>query len=181
MKKITNKEVFRKLVIMDFDGTLIDTQTPEEGKGIWKEKTGNDWPHKGWWGRKESLDMDVFEHPPIPRVKAEYDKDSGKEENLMVMLTGRRRKLSAEVEKIIHANDMCFHKYLYNYGSDTLSNKIEQVGKLLDEFEGIEFVAMFEDRDEHIPHFKQMLEEYVDKKRIIGYEIVHITDSDRGR
>ena len=131
--------------IFDFDGTLVDSQTPDEGRTIWKEKTGNDWPHKGWWGRKESLDMDVFDQNVIPRVKAEYDKDTGKEENLMVMLTGRRSKLSGEVEKIIHANDMTFHKYLYNYGNSTLDNKVEQIGNLMSEFKGIEFISIFED------------------------------------
>jgi len=30
------------------------------GKETWKEKTGEDWPHLGWWGRATSLDPDIF-------------------------------------------------------------------------------------------------------------------------
>ncbi len=47
--KITNISIF------DFDGTLIDTMTPEQGKKIYKEKTGKEWKYKGWWGKIESL------------------------------------------------------------------------------------------------------------------------------
>ena len=63
-----DKSKITKIEIYDFDGTLVDTQLPDTGKPIWKEKTGEDWPYKGWWGRVESLDMDVFEQKPVPSV-----------------------------------------------------------------------------------------------------------------
>jgi len=39
----------KKLISFDFDDTLVHTTLPAEGKVIWKEKTGEDWPHRGWW------------------------------------------------------------------------------------------------------------------------------------
>ena len=61
-------EQIRKVSIYDFDGTLIKTPEPELGKKIWKEKTGEDYPHKGWWGKRESLDIDIFEHEPFADI-----------------------------------------------------------------------------------------------------------------
>ena len=64
----------KNLVIFDFDQTLMDTLGKEEGLKIWKEKTGQDYPHKGWWGRKESLDLDVFDIEPNEDVLTDYYK-----------------------------------------------------------------------------------------------------------
>ena len=51
----------KKLISFDFDDTLVKTPLPEEGKIVWKEKTGTDWPHRGWWSKPESLDMEIFD------------------------------------------------------------------------------------------------------------------------
>ena len=61
-----------KLSVFDFDGTTVDTGMPDTHKIIYKEKTGEDWPHKGWWGRPESLDTNIFDFKAIPEVKSAY-------------------------------------------------------------------------------------------------------------
>jgi phosphoserine phosphatase len=33
-----------KLAVFDFDGTLVDTPLPENGRKEYKAKTGQDWP-----------------------------------------------------------------------------------------------------------------------------------------
>ncbi len=50
----------KRILIFDFDGTLIDTDTPESGKALWFEEFGFDWPFTGWWGRPESLDSRIY-------------------------------------------------------------------------------------------------------------------------
>lgn len=40
--------MIKKLSFYDFDGCLVNSPEPEEGKRIYKEKTGDDYPHKGW-------------------------------------------------------------------------------------------------------------------------------------
>lgn len=50
----------KRIAIFDFDGTLIDTDTPESGKPLWLEEFGFEWPFKGWWGRPESLDSRIY-------------------------------------------------------------------------------------------------------------------------
>lgn len=50
----------KRIAIFDFDGTLIDTDTPESGKRLWLQEFGFEWPFTGWWGRPESLDSRIY-------------------------------------------------------------------------------------------------------------------------
>jgi hypothetical protein len=168
-----DKEITR-LAIFDFDGTTMDTLSPEVGKPIYKEKTGEEWPHKGWWSKPESLDMSIFDFKPLPEVKSAFNKEAVSNNTLMVSLTGRMKKLSDKVEAVLHANGYKFDKYLYNYGSDTLSNKIEQIGNLLKEFPSVRTIFMIDDRNEHVPIFKQYLDELVKSGRLDDYDFTHV-------
>ena len=53
----------KKLVCFDFDDTFFHTPKPEDGKKVWLEKTGEHWAHKGWWGKSETIDLDIFDIP----------------------------------------------------------------------------------------------------------------------
>ena len=64
-----------KLSVFDFDGTLIATPLPDSGKIAYEEKTGKTWPHKGWWGQADSLDMNVFDIQPNPDVVNDFKKE----------------------------------------------------------------------------------------------------------
>lgn len=169
-----DKVKISRIAIFDFDGTTMNTLYPEIGKPIYKQKTGQDWPFKGWWGRKESLDMSIFDFKPLPEVKSAFDKESANKNTLMVSLTGRRKDLASYVEAVLHANGYKFDKYLYNYGSDTLSNKIEQITNLLKEFPTVRTIALFDDRTEHIPTFKEFLEGQVSSGRLDDFDITEI-------
>lgn len=166
----------KKIAIFDFDGTLVRTQMPEDGKVIWKNTTGNDWPHVGWWSKKESLDTNVFNQEPILAVIEAYHNHNDCDETLMVMLTGRRTHLSVEVEQILNDNDLSFDKYLYNYGGATLQNKIEQIDKLIKEFSDVECITLFDDRFEHIPTFKDHFYGLMDSKVIELFDIYHVDE-----
>jgi len=166
------------IIVMDFDGTTMDTLNPDKGRPIYKEKTGQDWPFKGWWGRPESLNMDVFDFQPIPEVKAAYNKVAPNINALKVSLTGRRPNLGKLVEAILTANGYKFDKYLFNYGSDTLSNKIEQLGKLLEEFPNVKYVALYDDRDEHVPTFKKWGDDQIKSGRLDDFNFTHVFNED---
>jgi FMN phosphatase YigB (HAD superfamily) len=102
------KETITKISIFDFDGTLINTATPDTGKDTWKDKTGQDWPYIGWWSKKESLDSNVFDNNPISSVIDAYKVESNNPNTLLVMMTGRISKLSNEVESILLSNGLKF-------------------------------------------------------------------------
>jgi len=175
-----------KLYVFDFDATLIDTALPEEGRRIWKEKHGFPFPSKsadeveqnkkitGWWGRKESLDMETFVMPLIPEVKSAYDKVKNDPDVMKVMLTGRRGKMGNEVKNILDSHGLKFDAYLFNNKSDTLTAKITYLNELLSNNPDIKDVTLFDDRTEHIPTFENWGKELVDSGRLVDFTMNHI-------
>jgi hypothetical protein len=155
-----------KLYVFDFDATLVDTPLPEKGRRTWKEKHGFPFPSKsadeveqnkkitGWWGRKESLDMETFDMPLIPEVKSAYDKVKNDPDVMKVMLTGRHEKMANEVKAILDRKKLDFDMYLYNNKSDTLSAKIDYLNDILSSNPSIVDVVLHDDRDEHIATFQ---------------------------
>jgi len=174
IEELGKTNVIIRIAILDFDGTTMDTLYPEVGRPIYKEKTGEDWPFKGWWGRPESLDMSIFDFKPLPEVKSAFNKEVVNKNTLMVSLTGRRKNLGDKVEAILHANGYKFDKYLYNYGSDTLSNKIEQITNLLKEYPSVRTIAMWDDRISHFDSFNGFGKSLVDSGRLDDFKLNEI-------
>lgn len=175
-----DKRVITKLAVFDFDGTLVDTPLPvmvQKGKHNvatspeWEEKTGKPWPHVGWWGRKESLDMDVFDMPTISSVISDYKREVSDPNTLTIMLTGRLKKLGSEVKAVLDAKGLSFDMYLYNNGGETSKNKIKQMNKILDEYPSITTVEMWDDRTGHISTFQSWGDSLEGKKFKINHVI----------
>lgn len=168
-KKIT------KLSIFDFDGTLIDTPLPDTGKIQYQEKTGKPWPHEGWWGKRESLDMEIFDMKAIPAVKESYHEEKSKEETLMVMLTGRlinnKVDLTPEVKAILEAHKFEFDEYILNRGGSTEVSKMKTITKLLEKYKDVDTIEMWDDRLSHIPIFKEFGEKLIESGRITHFKI----------
>jgi hypothetical protein len=163
-----------KLVVFDFDGTLIRSPLPDTGKDIWLEKTGNEWPHTGWWSKVESLDMDVFDIPLIEETIGHYHLGKDDETVGMIVLTGRLPFLSSNVKKILESNNLIFDGYFFNTGGKTDLVKIKTLNELLETYPNIVSIEMFEDRDEHIEVFNKWGQELVISNRLIGFNINHI-------
>lgn len=179
------KNEITRLVCFDFDGTLVDTGMPETHKPIWKEKTGFIFPAKtfedslkfktnnirGWWGRKESLDLDVFEFDVKSIVTDSHALAVDKEDTMVIMLTGRRKKLSSEVKKILDSHNLHFDEYRFNYGSDTFSNKIEQLEEILNNNETIMDVELWDDRKPDFIRFNEWGNELVKIGRLKSFKL----------
>ena len=56
-------EETRELHVWDFDGTLVNTPVPDTGRAQYERETGHPWPHRGWWGRAESLEPPLTWEP----------------------------------------------------------------------------------------------------------------------
>lgn len=165
---------FTKLSVFDFDGTLVDTPLPEEGKKIYKEKTGKDWPHAGWWGQPMSLDMQVFEMPTITNVINDYKKEIQNSDTMIVMVTGRMVKLTDLVKDILNRHGLKFHEYHFNRGGSTESAKKKTFDQILSQHPSIKEVSIYDDRSEHIGVFKTWGEEQLDSDRLESFKIFQI-------
>lgn len=143
-----------KIYLIDFDSTLSKTPSSEEGRVIWKEKMGSEYPHKGWYGRNDSLNMDVFEIPPIEPTLSIVKQKYGIEGTKVFLLTGRLPKNGPFVEKIINSYGLKFDDYFYKTGHETLYFKLKKMSELLEEYPDTEEVTLLEDRIEHFDAFE---------------------------
>jgi len=160
------------LSIYDFDSTIAYTYGPEIGKQIWKNVTGFDYPFKskkdfdikkntnGWWGKLESMDPDVFDIKLNTKVVKSLLYDIKNDSVYTVLLTGRRKdkKVNFEpyIKQILEKNNIPnLDEYCLNNKNDTLNFKLSELDRLKALFENLKHINIWEDRLEHIPHFKQ--------------------------
>ena len=148
------KENIHKISIFDFDGTLMNTPSPSEGKSEWESKTNKTYPHIGWWSKPESLDTTIFNITPISSTIESYENEKDNPETLIIMLTGRIPNLSNQIEEILTTNKVYFDEYHYKGDGDTLSSKINTIKSLLNRYPNVELIEMWEDRVNHAKEFE---------------------------
>jgi len=146
---------YRKLISFDFDATLFHTALEDEGKTIWKEKTGEKWPYVGWWSKPETLDTTIFDTPLNRPVYNEYLNAVSDSDNFVILATGRIEKLRPQVEAILNKNNLSFDGVFCKIGpGDTFYFKTKLFERLIDDLKPDEFV-MYDDREEHLVEFKE--------------------------
>lgn len=160
-----------KLAVFDFDATLMDTPMPDEGKIIWKEKTGEEYPHVGWWGRKESLDTTVFDINPFPSVENALKDAYNNPNTYTVLLTSRLEKLRPEVEKILNQHNIDVDEILLK---KTNQEKNERVEEILSRFDSIDTVNLYDDREKEFNVYRKLKEKFSDKT-------INIYKADQGK
>lgn len=143
---------YDKIISFDFDDTLCHTPLPEEGKVIWKQKTGFDWPHKGWWSKRESLDTEIFDIPVNKWTYEKYLDSISDDSSYVILVTGRIEPLRKQVELVLNKNNLSFNDVFLNFGGDTFSFKTRLFENLIKQHEPSELV-MYDDREEHIVRF----------------------------
>jgi len=94
----------KRLAVYDFDGTLMNSPEKEEGIPQWEKVRGEKYPYKGWWGRPESLDTNVFDIKSFPSILNQFNKDKGNPDTVVVILTSRMEKLRPQVENVLKLN-----------------------------------------------------------------------------
>jgi hypothetical protein len=159
-----------KIAVFDFDGTLINTQLPETGKIEYEKKTGKPWPHQGWWGRPESLDLGIFDMPIIKSVEIDYIREKSNQKTLLVLLTGRMKKLEPEVLKVLEKYNLVFDEYYFNTGGSTDVFKVKILTELANRYPHCAF-ELWEDRHEHIPIFENWGKDAVLAGKITDFNI----------
>ncbi len=141
------------LNVFDFDGTLMDSPLPETGKEKYKEITGKDWPHRGWWGQIDSLEP--FEVKPIEGTKDLYNQYSVIPNSINVLMTNRLAKFEPIVK------DKLSGLYIFDYYDFKNDNreKPERIKEILKNNPSIDTINIFDDMDEQIERFNRFKEE----------------------
>lgn len=141
------------LNVFDFDGTLMDSPMPEPGKTKYKEITGKDWPHRGWWGQIDSLEP--FDVKPIEATKKLYNEYTVLPNSVNVLMTNRLAKFEPVVKDKLRGLYIFDH---YDFKNDN-REKPERIKEILKNNPSIEIINIFDDMDEQIERFNIFKEE----------------------
>jgi hypothetical protein len=145
--------MIKRLAVFDMDGTLIDTPMPEQGKIMWEKHYGKPYPYLGWWGRPESLDLNVFDIVPFQSVKHQLDKEIATEDTFVIILTSRMEKLRPQVQAILDKNDISVDKLDMKRAE---GDKGIKVLRYVQQFPELVEINVFEDRDTDIQSYENI-------------------------
>ena len=156
-KKLLNESIenITKISIFDFDGTLMRTPHPDEGKIEWENFYNKKYPHIGWWGKPESLDDAVFNIEPVENTINDYKKEMENPNTLVIMLTGRLPHQHDQIMELLKFHKIIFTEYHYKESGDTLNSKLNSIINLLNRFPQVNYMEMWEDREPHAIAFEE--------------------------
>lgn len=149
----------QELHVYDFDGTLIDTPRPEDGKPFWEAVTGEQWPHKHWWPASETLDMDVFDIRPNEHVIAEFEQSNTSQNVTTLIMTGRPKKLRREVSAILTKYDIVPDELILSDGLETLTFKLQVIKEWIRRIP-LTRIIFWDDRQPHLDAFRALEVEF---------------------
>jgi hypothetical protein len=141
------------LNVFDFDGTLMNSPLPEEGKIKYMELTGQSWPHKGWWGQIDSLKP--FDVKPIESTKDLYNQYTVLPNSVNILMTNRLAKFEPVVKEKLSG------LYVFDYYDFKNDNreKPDRIKEILKNNPSIEIINIFDDMDDQIERFNRFKEE----------------------
>jgi len=142
-----------KIVIFDFDSTLVNTMNAEDGKRIWAEKMGEPFPKGSWWASRDSLNTEIFDHPVNEWIKNYYDIHTNEPNSVVYLVTGRIKRMEDGVRKILDKHALSFKDVLCNPTHDTYSFKIGVYEQKIKEYPNATELIMYDDRAEHLVKF----------------------------
>jgi hypothetical protein len=154
------------LSFYDFDGTLIDSPMPDTGRVEWKNKTGKDYPHEGWWGRPDSLNTDVFDVKPFPAILNQLKADMTKSDTYVILLTARIGRLQDAIENVLRINNIQVDEVSVKNGG---AEKDVRVKNFLTKFPNVDTINLYDDRDKEMKVFGQLKNDIGDKYQVNIY------------
>jgi len=164
--------MIKRLAFYDMDGTLMNTPHPEEGKKMWEKVKGEKYPYEGWWGRAESLDLEVFNIEPFGTVLSQLKDDTARPDTYTVLLTSRVKKLLPQIQKLLNSHNITFNEYSLKSGS---ADKGDRIKTIMRKFPDVKEISVFDDRQKELDILSKL-------KADIGDDVtVNIYKADEGK
>lgn len=150
---MTMKNTIMRLHVFDFDNTLFKTFEPEEGKIMWEKYYEKPYPYQGWWGRPESLDLNVFDIKPYPSVLNQLKKDTVLPNTFVMIMTSRMEKLRSEVEAVLNKNKINVDLVEMKRAE---GNKGIKLLRFIDKFPDLKVINVYDDRQSDIEAYEDV-------------------------
>jgi hypothetical protein len=160
-----------KVSFYDFDGTIIDSPTPEIGKLLWEKKKGMLYPYRGWWSKKESLDFTVFKLEPIEEVIKKLKKDIKNPNCWVVLLTNRMSKLENEVLDVLDTLNLHFDEIQMK--KDFHSPKSIRIKNVIQNFPQVNNIDIYDDDNINIQDFIELRKELYQSGYTVEINKIH--------
>ncbi len=145
--------MIKRLNAFDFDGTLINSPEPEDGKKIWLDVKGEQYPHLGWWGRPESLDLDVFDIKPFSSVLNQLKKEIVLPNTYVIILTSRMEKLRPYVQAVLDKNNIVVDKLDMKRAE---GDKGVKILRYIEQFPELKVINVYDDRESDIQAYENI-------------------------
>jgi len=169
------------MVIYDFDGTLFRSPEKEKGMQRYAEEIGKPYPHKGWWGRIESLMPPVVPHVPdlswyVSKTIKQYHIDQACPKTNIILMTGRTNKFRSRIISLLENQNIRFSQMYFcndhdSSGANTFEVKANRIKKLLNP--NIETLEIWEDRPDQIHQFNILTQELYNNLTHLVKILVH--------
>lgn len=172
-----------RLYIFDFDGTLMRSPEPEEGKALYERTFGTPYPHKGWWSKPESLHKD-FDIQPNQAV-VEYYKKAQEEGSRTILMTNRLKRLEDLVFHHLERHGMVdFDAESFGDSYKDRKTKPQRLGHYLETYrhlgEPIEEVIVLDDMEDQLADYIKMREDWKLWGSPVSVKILQVTKPDGG-
>lgn len=145
-----------KLFVFDFDGTLMQSPEHAEGKAMYERMFGTPYPHKGWWGRSDSLHVD-FDIQPHQAVLEQYNIAKQDPSAICILMTNRIPKME---KLILHHTGKFGIEFDKMFFSDGKLTKPQRLGSYLEtlRLDGVKLseITVYDDMDDQIDHYLVM-------------------------
>jgi len=158
----------KKIAFYDHDGTLMDIPMPDTGRIIWKQRTGNDYPHTGWWGQPDSLNQEIFDIKPFPQINQMLNKDNADSSTYTVLLTNRIPRIEPIVMSLLQSFNIKFDEYSFKTDN---RNKKERIVDIIKKFPSIEEITVYDDQNDQIEVLRSLKNEIGELIKVEVYQV----------
>ncbi len=157
----------KKLVFIDHDGTLMDVPMPDTGRILWKQKTGMEYPHQGWWGQPDSLNTEVFDIKPFSSIESILKKENANPNSYTVLLTNRIPKFEPIIKNLLGSMGLQFDQYSFKTDH---RNKKQRILEISSKFPSIEEINVYDDQNDQIDILKSLKQDVDSTVKVEVYQ-----------
>ena len=172
--KESKKKVYKTLNVFDFDKTLFWTVNKDEGKRKWEEVNGKPYPHKGWFGKAESLDIKLNQKIN-QTMKKIYNTLRSDPDGLCVLNSNRYIGLEKPIKAFLKHHGFRMDAVLLKTGQE---NKGTNLQEFWNDYPEITVINCFDDKEASLNHYKRLRDRYSLYRKDLTFNIYKVTEKE---